>query len=90
MRPFFPPQARKERVPGDPGFRRNGRVEFSFLVYTISKNAIAVLWWLQIPSVRGSINGPTGCLGRTRRFENKHEEEGVVNWKSLPAGIGLG
>jgi hypothetical protein len=37
VRPFFPPQARKERVPGGPGFWRNGRVEFSFLAYTISK-----------------------------------------------------
>ncbi len=33
-------QARKDRVPGGPGFRRNGRVEFSFLVCTISKNAV--------------------------------------------------
>ena len=41
VRPFFPPQARKDRVPGC-RFWRNGRVEFSFLVYTISKNAINV------------------------------------------------
>ena len=41
VRPFFPPQARKDRVPGGPGFRRNGRVGFSFRVYTISKNALA-------------------------------------------------
>jgi hypothetical protein len=32
------------------------------------------------------IHDPTGCLWRTRRFENKHEEEGGVNWKLLPAG----
>lgn len=41
MLPFFPPVARKERVPGDPGFRRNGRVGFRFLAYTFSKNVIA-------------------------------------------------
>jgi hypothetical protein len=41
VRPFFPPLARKDRVPGDPGFWRNGRVEFCFLACTISKNAIA-------------------------------------------------
>ncbi len=41
VRPFFPPRSRKDRVPGDPRFWRNGRVEFSFLVYTISKNALA-------------------------------------------------
>jgi len=40
------------------------------------------------PSVRGSINDPTGYFWRTRIFENKHEEEGVVNWKLLPAGVG--
>jgi hypothetical protein len=34
------------------------------------------------------INDPTGCFWRTRSFENKHEEEGVVNWRLLPAGIG--
>jgi hypothetical protein len=33
------------------------------------------------------INDPTGYLWRTRSFENKHEEEGGVNWKLLPAGI---
>jgi hypothetical protein len=38
-------------------------------------------------SVRGSINDPTGCFWRTRSFENKHEEEGVVNWRLLPTGI---
>ena len=42
------------------------------------------------PSVRGSINDPTGCFWRTRTFENKDEEDGVVNWKLLPAGIGNG
>jgi hypothetical protein len=41
------------------------------------------------PPVRGSINDPTAYFWRTRIFENKHEEEGVVNWKLLPAGIGL-
>ena len=41
--PVFPPQVRKVHVPGGPGLLRNGRVEFSFLVYTISKNAIEVL-----------------------------------------------
>jgi hypothetical protein len=40
VRPFFLPQARKDRAPGGPGFSRIGRVEFSFLVYTISKNAL--------------------------------------------------
>ncbi len=40
------------------------------------------------PSVGCWINDPTGCLWRTRSFENKHEEEGVVNWKLLPAGVG--
>jgi hypothetical protein len=39
----FHPGARKHRVPGGPGFRRNGRVGFSFLVYTISKNALALM-----------------------------------------------
>ena len=39
-------------------------------------------------SVRGSINDPTGCFWHTRSFENKHEEEGVVNWKLLPASVG--
>jgi hypothetical protein len=34
------------------------------------------------------INDPTGYPWRTRRFENKHEDEGGVNWKSLLAGIG--
>ncbi len=41
------------------------------------------------PSARGSINDPTGCFWRTRSFENKHEEEGVVNWRLLPADIDL-
>jgi hypothetical protein len=41
VRPFFPAQARKDRVPGGPGFRADGRVGLSFLVYTISKNALA-------------------------------------------------
>ena len=36
------------------------------------------------------INDPMGCLGRTRRFENKHEEEGGVNWKLLPAVLAQG
>ena len=40
------------------------------------------------PSVGCWINDPTGCLWRTRTFENKHEEAGGVNWKLLPAGIG--
>jgi hypothetical protein len=44
-----------------------------------------VLWWLRTPQL---VNDPTGCLWRTRTFENKHEEEGGVNWKLLPAGIG--
>ena len=55
------------------------------------------LFWLLI--VRGSVvvtnssvgcwvNDPTGCFWRTRTFQNKHEEEGVVNWKLLPAAIG--
>ena len=35
--PFFPPRAHKDRVPRGPRFWPNGRVEFSFLVYTISK-----------------------------------------------------
>jgi hypothetical protein len=39
-------------------------------------------------SVGRWINDPTGCLWRTRTFENKHEEAGGVNWKLLPAGIG--
>ena len=38
--PGFPPQARKDRVPRGPRFWRNGRVGFSSLVYTISKNAL--------------------------------------------------
>ena len=40
------------------------------------------------PSVVCWINDPTGCFWRARSFENKHEEERVVNWKLLPAGIG--
>jgi hypothetical protein len=40
VRPFFPPRARKDRVPRGPRLWRNGRVEFSFLVHTISKNAL--------------------------------------------------
>src|ERR1700733_2760235 len=40
VRPFFPPQARKDRVPRGPRSLRNGRAGFSFLVYTISKNAL--------------------------------------------------
>jgi hypothetical protein len=42
VRPFFPPRARKDRVPRGPRFWRNGRVGFSFLVCTISKNALGV------------------------------------------------
>jgi hypothetical protein len=38
-------------------------------------------------SVGCSINDPMGCFWRTRTFENKHEEEGVVNWKLLPTDI---
>jgi hypothetical protein len=37
VRPFFPPRARKDRVPRGPRSLRNGRAEFNFLVYTISK-----------------------------------------------------
>jgi hypothetical protein len=33
-------------------------------------------------------NDPTRYLRRTRTVENKHEDEGGVNWKSLPAAIG--
>jgi hypothetical protein len=36
----FHPRHAKTAYPG-PRFWRNGRVEFSFLAYTISKNAIA-------------------------------------------------
>jgi hypothetical protein len=39
----FHPVARKDRVPRGPRFWRNGRVGLSFLVYTISKNALAVI-----------------------------------------------
>jgi hypothetical protein len=39
-------------------------------------------------SVRCWINDATGCLWRTRTFENKHEEGGGVNWKLPPAGVG--
>jgi hypothetical protein len=38
----FHPRHAKSACPGVPGFWRNGRVEFSFLVYTISKHAINV------------------------------------------------
>ena len=38
--PGFPPQARKDGVSRGPRVWRNGRVGFSFLVYTISKNAL--------------------------------------------------
>lgn len=37
-------------------------------------------------SVGCRINDPTGCLWITRRFENKHEDEGGVNWK-LPRQV---
>jgi hypothetical protein len=39
-------------------------------------------------SVGCLINDPMGRFWRTRTFENKDEEEGGVNWKLLPAGIG--
>jgi hypothetical protein len=39
-------------------------------------------------SVGCRINDPTRYLRRTRTVENKHEDEGGVNWKLLPAGIG--
>ena len=35
------PQAHRDRVPGGPRFWRNDRVGLSFLVNTISKNALA-------------------------------------------------
>src|ERR1700691_2072038 len=41
VRPFFPPRARKDRVPRGPRSWRNGRVGFRLLVYTISKNALS-------------------------------------------------
>jgi hypothetical protein len=37
----FHPRHAKSACPGGPGFRRNGRVGFSSLVYAISKNALA-------------------------------------------------
>jgi hypothetical protein len=46
-----------------PGFWRNGRVEFSFLVYASSKNAIEILWWLRTSQLGGGLTIPRVICG---------------------------
>jgi hypothetical protein len=100
VRPFFPPQARKNRVPRGPRFStpgtqkprapgtpvwRNGRVGLSFLVYTISKNALVAF---STTSIRFST---TTMRSATRRCGGVRCAVGlaVMRWGGVRGGLGL-
>ena len=83
----FHPGHAKIVCPG--GVRRNGRVGVRSLVYTISKNAIEVLWWLRTPPLAAVLTIPRGVHGVQGPLKINMRRQGELTGSYSPGFLAL-